>query len=101
MRRLTHCPICDSEFAMEKNHIHSHSLHHIFCKQWYPGSTLVVSVCRGCHDEFNRDYQWMATRKWSKYECIRYWSLFCQKKGRNANCIYPQLIKYLNAELPT
>lgn len=88
------CPICDSKYDEGSNNEHSHTRHHIFCRQWYPDSTLVVSVCKKCHSEFNRDYQNMATRRWAKRECLIYWGIFCQRKGKNVNCIYPELLSY-------
>jgi hypothetical protein len=95
VRRIDCCPICDLPYEEGHDKPRRKSKHHIFCRVWYPSSTLTVDVCQKCHDEFNRDYQNKAIRRWSKVECVNSWVTFCYVKGINALRSYPQLIKYM------
>lgn len=89
------CPICGLPYEVGSSMPRRKSRHHVFPRRWYPSSTLVVEVCQRCHDEFNRDYQNMAIRRWSKVECVNSWVTFCYVKGKNALRLYPELTKYM------
>ena len=89
------CPICNHEYAEEQNYLRRKTRHHIFCKVWYPDSTLTVDVCQSCHNDFNRTFVFKSNKRWSKIECVKNWIAFCSSKGKVATRIYPQLLKYV------
>lgn len=89
------CPVCELPYGKGHGHPRRKSRHHIFCKKWYPDSTLTVDVCQKCHDHFNSIFMSNATRRWSKIECVRFWCSFCYLHDKVATKIYPQLLKYV------
>lgn len=88
------CPICGLPYEVGSNKPRRKSRHHIFCKRFYPSSTVLVEICQKCHDEFHRIFKYNQNKRWSKLECVHYWILFCKIKNVNYKKAYPCLKKY-------
>lgn len=88
------CPVCELPYGEGHGHPRRKSRHHIFCKRFYPSSTLLVDVCQKCHDDFHRMFKYNPIRRWSKRECVLYWIRFCLIKNIDYKKVYPCLKKY-------
>ena len=48
--KATHCPKCRKEYGYEV----MFTEHHVLPRRFFPGSALVVDLCRTCHDELEK-----------------------------------------------